>query len=98
MQIVPLEAAHLFDLNAAILGWLLAAAQPKKQHPRHNVLERTNTPGEGRDMRQQETNRPRQTGEPSGGRKSVQSDAGVRERAPDHEKWSHRIRHELSGS
>jgi hypothetical protein len=29
MQIVPLEAAHLFDLNAAILGWLLAAVQPK---------------------------------------------------------------------
>ncbi len=36
MQIVPLEAAHLFDLNAAILGWLLAAAQPEKQLPRHN--------------------------------------------------------------
>ncbi len=35
MQIVPLEAAHLFDLNAAILGWLLAAVQPKKQHPWH---------------------------------------------------------------
>jgi hypothetical protein len=35
MQIVPLEAAHLFYLNAAILGWLLAAVQPKKQHPRH---------------------------------------------------------------
>jgi hypothetical protein len=36
MQIVSLEAAHLFDLNAAILGWLLAEVQPKKQHPRHN--------------------------------------------------------------
>ena len=80
MQIVPLEETHLFDLNAAILGWLLAAVQPKKQHPRHNVLERTNTPGEGGDMRQQETNHPRQTGEPGGGRKSVQSDAGVWER------------------
>ena len=34
MQIVPLEAAHLFDLNTAILGWLLAALQPKKQLPR----------------------------------------------------------------
>jgi hypothetical protein len=31
MQIDPLEAAHLFDLNAAILGWLLAAVQPQKQ-------------------------------------------------------------------
>jgi hypothetical protein len=30
MQIVPLEAARLFDLNAAILGWLLAAVQPEK--------------------------------------------------------------------
>jgi hypothetical protein len=30
MQIVPLEAAHLSDLNAAILGWLLAAGQPEK--------------------------------------------------------------------
>jgi hypothetical protein len=30
MQNVPLEAAHLFDLNAAILGWLLAAVQTKK--------------------------------------------------------------------
>jgi hypothetical protein len=35
MQIVPLEAAHLFDLNAAILGGLLAAVQPKKHLPRH---------------------------------------------------------------
>jgi hypothetical protein len=35
MQIVSLEAAHLFYLNAAILGWLLAAVQPKKQRPRH---------------------------------------------------------------
>jgi hypothetical protein len=34
MQIVPLEETHLFDLNAAILGWLLAAVQPKNQHPR----------------------------------------------------------------
>ncbi len=30
MQNVPLEAAHLFDLNPAILGWLLAAVQPEK--------------------------------------------------------------------
>jgi hypothetical protein len=37
MLIVPLDAAHLFDLNAAILGWLLAAVQPQKQHPRHNI-------------------------------------------------------------
>ena len=36
MEIVPLEAAHLFDLNAAILGWLLAAVQPKMQLPRHS--------------------------------------------------------------
>jgi hypothetical protein len=35
MQIVPLEAAHLFNLNTAILGWLIAAVQPKKQHPQH---------------------------------------------------------------
>jgi hypothetical protein len=35
MQIVPIEAAQLFDLKAAILGWLLAAVQPKKQHPGH---------------------------------------------------------------
>ncbi len=35
MQIVPLEATHLFDLNAAILGCLLAAVQPKKHLPRH---------------------------------------------------------------
>jgi hypothetical protein len=33
MQIVPLEAAHLFDLlNTAILGWLLAAVQPKSSN------------------------------------------------------------------
>ena len=31
MQIVPPEAAHLFDLNAAIMGWLLADVQSKKQ-------------------------------------------------------------------
>jgi hypothetical protein len=30
LQIVPLEAAHLFDLNTAILGLLLAAVQPEK--------------------------------------------------------------------
>jgi hypothetical protein len=30
MQNVPLDAALLFDLRAAILGWLLAAVQPKK--------------------------------------------------------------------
>ncbi len=28
MLIVPPDAAHLFDLNAAILGWLLLAIQP----------------------------------------------------------------------
>jgi hypothetical protein len=38
MQIVPFEAAHLFDFNAAILGWLLAAVLPKKQHPRNNNI------------------------------------------------------------
>jgi hypothetical protein len=30
MQNVSLKAALLFDLQAAILGWLLAAVQPKK--------------------------------------------------------------------
>ncbi len=30
MQNVPLDAAHLFDLNAAILGLLLAAVKPEK--------------------------------------------------------------------
>jgi hypothetical protein len=30
MQNVALDAALLFGLNAAILGWLLAAVQPKK--------------------------------------------------------------------
>jgi hypothetical protein len=30
LQNVPLEAAHLFDLNAAILGWLLATVQLEK--------------------------------------------------------------------
>jgi hypothetical protein len=30
MQNVPLDAAHLFDLNAAILGWLLPAVQPEE--------------------------------------------------------------------
>jgi hypothetical protein len=29
MQIVPLEAAHLFYLHAAILGWLLVLCSPK---------------------------------------------------------------------
>jgi hypothetical protein len=28
LLIVPLDAAHRFDLNAAILGWLLYAVQP----------------------------------------------------------------------
>jgi hypothetical protein len=28
MSVVPLDAAHLFDLKVAILGWLLAAVQP----------------------------------------------------------------------
>jgi hypothetical protein len=37
MQNVPLEAALLFDLNAAILGWLLAAVQPKKSSFRGTV-------------------------------------------------------------
>jgi hypothetical protein len=32
-HLVPLEAALLFDLHAAILGWLLAAIQPKKAAP-----------------------------------------------------------------
>jgi hypothetical protein len=36
MQNVPFDAVLLFDLHAAILGWLLSAVQPKKQHPRHN--------------------------------------------------------------
>jgi hypothetical protein len=36
MSIVPLDAAHLFDLYEDILGWLLADVQPLKQHPRHN--------------------------------------------------------------
>jgi len=30
LQNVPLEAAHLFDLNAAILGWLLTTVQLEK--------------------------------------------------------------------
>jgi hypothetical protein len=30
MQNVPLDAVLLFDLHATILGWLLAAVQPKK--------------------------------------------------------------------
>jgi hypothetical protein len=30
MQNIPLDAAYLFDLNAAILGKLLAAVQPEK--------------------------------------------------------------------
>jgi hypothetical protein len=30
MQNFPFDAALLFDLHAVILGWLLAAAQPKK--------------------------------------------------------------------
>jgi hypothetical protein len=38
MLIVPLDAALLFDVNAAILGWLLLAVQPQKQHPRHNNI------------------------------------------------------------
>jgi hypothetical protein len=35
MQIVPLDAVLHFDLHAAILGWLLTAAQTKLQHSRH---------------------------------------------------------------
>jgi hypothetical protein len=35
MQIVPLDPVLHFDLQAAILGWLLTAAQPKLQHPQH---------------------------------------------------------------
>jgi hypothetical protein len=38
MQIVSLEATHLFDLNTATLGWLLAAVQPKKQHLRYSYV------------------------------------------------------------
>jgi hypothetical protein len=38
MQIFPLEAAYLFDLNTAILGWLLAAVQPEKQLPWHTTF------------------------------------------------------------
>jgi len=34
---VPLDAVLLFDLHAAILGWLLSAVQPKKQHLRHSL-------------------------------------------------------------
>jgi hypothetical protein len=45
MQIVPLEAAHHFDLNVAIQGWLLAAVQPKKQLPRHNTHLKTGLKG-----------------------------------------------------
>jgi hypothetical protein len=37
MQNVPLDAVLLFDLHAAILGWLLSAVQPKKQHLQHSL-------------------------------------------------------------
>jgi hypothetical protein len=37
MQNVPLDAVLLFDLHAAILGWLLSVVQPKKQHPWHKI-------------------------------------------------------------
>jgi hypothetical protein len=33
LQSVPLDALFLFDLHAAILGWLLSDVQTKKQHP-----------------------------------------------------------------
>jgi hypothetical protein len=35
MQIVPLDPVLYFDILLAILKWLLSAAQPKLQHPRH---------------------------------------------------------------
>jgi hypothetical protein len=38
MQIVPLGPVLHFDLHAAILGWLLTAAQPKLHHPRGTSL------------------------------------------------------------
>jgi hypothetical protein len=38
MQNVPLDAALLFDLRAAILGWLLAAVQPKKALLLHTAI------------------------------------------------------------
>jgi hypothetical protein len=31
-----LDAALLFDVKAAIMGWLLLAVQHYKQHPQHN--------------------------------------------------------------
>jgi hypothetical protein len=37
MQNVSLDVTLLFDLHY-ILGWLLAAVQPKKQLPRHSYL------------------------------------------------------------
>jgi hypothetical protein len=37
MQSVPFDAVLHFDLHAAILGWLLTAAQPKLQHPWHTA-------------------------------------------------------------
>jgi hypothetical protein len=37
MQSVPLDAVLHIDLHAAILGWLLTAAQPKLQHLRHTA-------------------------------------------------------------
>ena len=33
---LPLDAALLFDVKAAIMGWLLLAVQHYKQHPQHN--------------------------------------------------------------
>jgi hypothetical protein len=38
MQNVPLDAVLLFNLHAAILGWLLTAVQPKLQHPRTQIM------------------------------------------------------------
>jgi hypothetical protein len=34
--LVPLDQVLHSDIQAAILGWLLTAAQPKLQHPRYS--------------------------------------------------------------
>ena len=39
MQNVPLDAVLPFDLHTAILGLILSAVQPKKQHPQQTVAE-----------------------------------------------------------
>jgi hypothetical protein len=38
MQNVPLDAALLFDLHAAILGWLLSDVSTKKQYLRTELF------------------------------------------------------------